>query len=129
LKALVESQVRVDKTLWYPNKEEWLTFSLIILCQKPGMDRNYCLIVFIVYMSYSDHRVLSTCTCVTCHSSVSPWNIFHLRFAIFRQHFWKLELKLRSMILATSAGHFKYWRYGKTREFRVKTCGICWRKI
>jgi hypothetical protein len=40
----------------YPNvnKEEWLTFSLIILCQKPGMDRNYCLIVFIVYMSYSD---------------------------------------------------------------------------
>jgi hypothetical protein len=23
-------------------------------CQKSGMDRNYCLIVFIVYMSYSD---------------------------------------------------------------------------
>jgi hypothetical protein len=23
-------------------------------------------------------------------------------------------------ILATSAGHLKYWRYGKTREFRVK---------
>ena len=26
----------------------------LISCQKPGMDRNYCLIVFIVYMSYSD---------------------------------------------------------------------------
>jgi hypothetical protein len=25
-----------------------------------------------------------------------------------------------SVILATSAGHFKYWRYGKSREFRVK---------
>jgi hypothetical protein len=25
----------------------------------------------------------------------SPWNIFHSRFAIFRRHFWKLELKLR----------------------------------
>jgi hypothetical protein len=25
----------------------------------------------------------------------SPWNIFHSRFAIFRWHFWKLELKLR----------------------------------
>ena len=23
-------------------------------CQKSSMDRNYCLIVFIVYMSYSD---------------------------------------------------------------------------
>jgi hypothetical protein len=23
-------------------------------------------------------------------------------------------------LLATSAGHLKYWRYGKTREFRVK---------
>ena len=27
---------------------------VILLCQKTGMDRNYCLIVFIVYMSYSD---------------------------------------------------------------------------
>ena len=26
----------------------------LISCQKPGMDRNYRLIVFIVYMSYSD---------------------------------------------------------------------------
>ena len=23
-------------------------------------------------------------------------------------------------LVATSAGHLKYWRYGKTREFRVK---------
>ena len=32
------------------------------------------------------------------------------------------------MILATSAGYFKYWQYGKTREFRVKSSGIFWRK-
>ena len=42
-------------------------------------------------------------------------------YTIFRRHFWKLELKLRKCdILATSADHLKYWRYGKTREFRVK---------
>ena len=33
----------------------------LILCQKPGMDRNYCLIVFIVYMSYSDTQRVAKC--------------------------------------------------------------------
>jgi hypothetical protein len=28
-----------------------------ISCQKPGMDTNYCLIVLIVYMSYSNTNV------------------------------------------------------------------------
>jgi hypothetical protein len=28
-------------------------------------------------------------------NTLFPWNIFHSRFAIFRRHFWKLELKLR----------------------------------
>jgi hypothetical protein len=28
--------------------------NILQICQKPGMDRNYCLIVFIGYMSYSD---------------------------------------------------------------------------
>ena len=46
----------------YPNvnKPKWLTVSLI-LCQKPGMDRNYCLIEFIVYMSYSDTYKVAKC--------------------------------------------------------------------
>ena len=31
------------------------------VCQKPGMDRNYCLIVFIVYMSSSDTQKVAKC--------------------------------------------------------------------
>jgi hypothetical protein len=31
-----------------------LAYAYKNVCQKPGMDRNYCLIVFIVYVSYSD---------------------------------------------------------------------------
>ena len=76
------TQVRVDRTLWclpfffrccpplffnidfFSYKQHFATFYVslyciycryvILLCQKTGMDRNYCLIVFIVYMSYSD---------------------------------------------------------------------------
>ena len=53
--------IRGETTRYHVNKEEWLTFSLIILCQKPGMDRNYCLIVFVVYMSYSDTWKVAKC--------------------------------------------------------------------
>jgi hypothetical protein len=109
----------------YPNvnKEKWLTFSLI-LCQKPGMDGNYCLIVFIVYMSYK-------------HTSIfiySSWQLsmehFPLAICDFQTTFLKTEIKATEVsILATSAGHLKYWRYGKTREFRVKSSGIFWEKV
>ena len=37
---------------FFSYKQHFATF--YVTCQKPGMDRNYCLIVFIVYMSYSD---------------------------------------------------------------------------
>ena len=46
--------VPVPKYLAFTKKSNLPSLSLIILCQKTGMDRNYCLIVFIVYMSYSD---------------------------------------------------------------------------
>ena len=32
-----------------------------LLYQKPGIDRNYCLIVFIIYMSYSDTWKVAKC--------------------------------------------------------------------
>jgi hypothetical protein len=71
-----------------------------------------CKMVYII-LPENTHQYLFTA------ADNSPWNIFHSRFAIFRRHFWKLELKL-VWLLATSAGHLKYWRYGKTREFRVR---------
>jgi hypothetical protein len=42
-----------------------------------------------IYYSPWKHQYLFTA------ADNSPWNIFHSRFAIFRRHFWKLELKLR----------------------------------
>jgi hypothetical protein len=39
----------------------------------------------------------------------------------FQTTFLKTRIKATEVwLLATSAGHFKYWRYGKMREFRVK---------
>ena len=51
----------------------------------------------------------------------SPWNIFPLAICDFQTTFLKTRIKATEVsILATSAGHLIYWRYGKTREFRVK---------
>ena len=36
-------------------------YNILQICQKPGMDRNYCLIVFIAYMSYSDTQKVAKC--------------------------------------------------------------------
>ena len=53
--------VPVPKYLAFTKKSNLPSLSLIILCQKTGMDRNYCLIVFIVYMSYSDTQKVAKC--------------------------------------------------------------------
>ena len=34
---------------------------LLYICKNPGMDRNYCVIGFIVYMSYSDTQKVAKC--------------------------------------------------------------------
>ena len=77
----------------------------VMSCQKSGMDRNYCLIVFIVYMSYSDtqkvakcclyeiksmlkkergghHRVLSTHTCGPLYTKVYCLHFIQVYFVI-----------------------------------------------
>jgi hypothetical protein len=71
------------------------------------------------------------------HTSIfiySSWQLsmedFPLAFCDFQTTFWKTRIKATEMwLLAKSAGHLKYWRYGKTREFQVKSSGIFWRKI
>jgi hypothetical protein len=45
----------------------------LIVCQKPGMDRNYCLIVFIVRMSSSDTKKVAKC-CVNEKKSMLKKN-------------------------------------------------------
>jgi hypothetical protein len=46
---------------------------------------------------------------------------FPLAICDFQTTFLKTRIKATEVwLLATSAGHLKYWRYGKTREFRVK---------
>ena len=64
----------------------------------------------------------------------SSWQLsmehFPLAICYFQTTFLKTRIKATEVwILATSAGHLKYWRYGKTREFRIKSPGIFWRKI
>ena len=62
------------------------------------------------------------------HTSIfiySSWQLsmehFPLAICDFQTTFLKTRIKATEVwLLATSAGHFKYWRYGKTREFRVK---------
>ena len=81
--------VPVPKYLAFTKKSNLPSLSLIILCQKTGMDRNYCLIVFIVYMSYKKkkHRVLSTSTCDGDYKSY--WNFMKiLKLWIFFLEFW-----------------------------------------
>jgi hypothetical protein len=62
------------------------------------------------------------------HTSIfifSSWQLsmehFPLAICDFQTTFLKPRIKATEVsILATSAGYLKYWRYGKTREFRVK---------
>ena len=51
----------------------------------------------------------------------SPMEDFPLAFCDFQTTFLKTRIKATEVwLLASSAGHLKYWRYGKMREFRVK---------
>jgi hypothetical protein len=62
------------------------------------------------------------------HTSIfiySSWQLsmehFPLAICDFQTTFLKTRIKTTEVwLLATSAGHLKYWWYGKTREFRVK---------
>jgi hypothetical protein len=62
------------------------------------------------------------------HTSIfiySSWQLsmahFPLAICDFQTTFLKTRIKATEVsILVTSAGHLKYWRYSKTREFRVK---------
>ena len=55
---------------------------------------------------------------------------FPLTICNFQTTFLKTWIKATEVsILATSAGHLKYWHYGKMRELRVKSSGIFWHKI
>ena len=62
------------------------------------------------------------------HTSIfiySSWQLsmehFSLAICDFQTTFLKTRIKATEVcLLATSAGHLKYWRYGKTRLFRVK---------
>jgi hypothetical protein len=52
---------------------------------------NYFFSVYII-LPENTHQYLFTA------ADNSPWKIFHSRFAIFRRHFWKFELKLLSIL-------------------------------
>jgi hypothetical protein len=130
LQTLPKTQSEIDISPFLKTQKPSILYSIIhrYLWTKPSPlfleQRPTCLEIglFLLCIYYSPWK----------HTSIfiySSWQLsmghFPLAICDFQTTFLKIRIKATEVsILATSAGHFKYWRYGKTREFRVKSSGI-----
>ena len=87
-----------------------------LLCIHLKFSLEIGLFLLCIYHSPWKHTSLFICSSWQLSMEHFPLAILPFSDDIFENS----NYSYGSVILATSAGRFKYWRYGKSREFRVK---------